>query len=69
MEEKVNKIKELIEKEYDSYACGWTEERSRGNSTDSFEDGYTCGSSWFAYQVGCILEMDLEEPEIDDECY
>ncbi|VIF90864.1 Uncharacterised protein [Clostridioides difficile] len=69
MEEKINKIKELVEKNYDRYKYVWTAERSEGNDSDCFEDGYECGSSQLAYQIGCILEMDLEEPDYEDNCY
>ncbi|MCC0726332.1 MULTISPECIES: hypothetical protein [unclassified Clostridioides] len=69
MEEKINKIKILVKENYDSSVCGFTAERSAGNFDDCFDDGYVCGSSWLAHQIGKILEMDLEEPEIDDDCY
>lgn len=41
----------------------WTSERSRGNYDDCFYDGYECGRSWLAYEIGALLEMDLEEPK------
>lgn len=50
---------------YEQRATGWTYERSEGNSCDCFDDGFTSGISWAAYEVGCILGMDLEEPEED----
>lgn len=28
-----------------------------------------CGISWAAYSVGCILGMELEEPDEPDEVY
>lgn len=44
--------------------------RSDGNSFDCFNDGYESGTSWAAYNIGCILGMDLEEPdESEDEYY
>lgn len=69
MEEKINKLKEFVEKRYLSYACGWTSERSRGNYDDCFEDGYISGQSWLAYEVGMILGLDLEKPEEPDYDY
>ncbi|ALA07244.1 hypothetical protein SECTIM467_120 [Brevibacillus phage SecTim467] len=63
MDDKILKIKELIETRYSAVACGYTEERSMGNSTDVFEDGCNCGESHVLYEIGCILGMDLKEPE------
>ena len=59
----IAKIKEIINSEYDSDACGYTSERSEGNSDDIFNDGYECGKSDLAYKIGKILEMELEEPK------
>ena len=61
-----NKLKKWVNKNYKSYATGWTAERSRGNYDDCFEDGITSGTSWAAYEVGCILGMDLEDPDEPD---
>lgn len=54
-------------KYYKQYATGWTYERSEGNCYDCFNDGTEYGTSWAAYEVGCILGMELEEPEYDEE--
>lgn len=67
-----NNIREKLEKwvrdNYKQYATSWTYERSEGNYYDCFDDGFTSATSWAAYEVGCILGMDLEEPdEPDDE--
>ena len=59
----IAKIKEIINSEYDSEACGYTSERSEGNDDDVFNDGYECGKSDLAYKIGKILEMELEEPK------
>lgn len=40
--------------------------RSSGNESDVFCDGYDCGISNAAYEIGCILGMELEEPEEQD---
>lgn len=68
MDEKtLNKLKELVNRNYASHRCGWTYQRSEGNFCDCFDDGYSCGSSWLAYELGCLLGMELEEPEEADE--
>lgn len=59
----IAKIKEIINSEYDSNACGYTSERSEGNYDDVFSDGYECGKSDLAYQIGILLNMELEEPQ------
>ena len=61
-----NKLKKWVNKNYKSYTTGWTAERSRGNYDDCFEDGSDSGRSWAAYEVGCILGMDLEDPDEPD---
>ena len=63
MDNLIEKIKEIINSEYDSEACGYTSERSEGNDDDIFDDGYECGKSDLAYKIGKILEMELEEPK------
>lgn len=66
-----NKIREILEKwvkdNYNQSTTGYTYERSEGNSYDCFDDGFTCATSWAAYEVGQILGMDLEEPICDEE--
>ena len=65
-----NKIKEKLEawvrENYKQYSTGWTYERSEGNYYDCFDDGYECGTSWAAYEIGCILGIELEEPDEPD---
>ena len=61
-----NELKKWVEKNYDRDATGWTVERSRGHYEDCFEDGSRSGTSWAAYEVGCILGMDLEDPDEPD---
>lgn len=63
MDNLIEKIKEIINSEYDSEACGYTSERSEGNYDDVFNDGYECGKSDLAYQIGKLLDMELEEPQ------
>lgn len=67
MEDIIEKLKELVKENYKPYQCGWTSQRSEGNSSDCFEDGCGNGASWLAYEVGEILGMDLEEPEEPEE--
>lgn len=66
MDDKIIEIMNLIERNYDSRMCGATSEWSHGDSDDVFDDGYECGRSWLAYEIGKILEMDLEDP--NEEC-
>lgn len=63
MENVIEKIKELVNSNYDSEMCGATSEWSFGNSDDVFSDGESYGRSWLAYEIGCILNMELEEPQ------
>ena len=63
------KLKDWVEENYNQYSTGWTYERSSGNDFDCFNDGMECGTSWAAYEVGCILGMELEEPDEPDEEY
>lgn len=67
MSEQTKEIKELINRSYKKYAYNWTAERSMGNYDDCFDDGFTCGETQLAYEIGMILGMDLEEPEEPDE--
>lgn len=39
---------------------------NKGNYYDCFDDGFTSATSWAAYEVGCILGMELEEPEEEE---
>ena len=61
------RLEEWVNDNYKQYATGWTYERSEGNYCDCFGDGFTSGTSWAAYEVGCILGMELEEPKYDEE--
>ena len=64
MDEKIlDKLKEIVQLNYNSRHCGATEEWSEGNSYDVFLDGEKYGRSWLAYEIGCLLEMELETPE------
>ncbi|HID0768027.1 TPA: hypothetical protein ACXDAZ_002556 [Clostridium botulinum] len=61
--ELLEKLKEIVNKNYDSEMCGATSEWSIGNYDDVFSDGENSGKSWLAYEIGCILGMELEKPE------
>lgn len=63
----MQRIKECIYKNYSPTKCGWTSERSEGNFNDCFNDGYEYGTSWAAYSISQILDMDLPEPELPDD--
>ena len=64
-----NKLKEWVTTNYKQYSTGWTYNRSTGNDADVFDDGMVCGISWAAHEVGCILGMELEEPDEPEEVY
>lgn len=61
-----NELVKWVKDTYDPSECGYTEFRSSGNATDVFNDGYSCGMSIAAYEIGCILGMELEEQEEQD---
>ena len=65
----IAEIKEIVSNKYQAYKCGWTEQRSEGNSSDVFSDGYDCGESSILYEIGIILGMKLEDPEEQDYDY
>ena len=62
-EEIRKKLEQWVKDNYKQYATGWSWTRSEGNCTDCFYDGQDYGTAWAAYEVGCILGMDLEDPE------
>ena len=62
-----NAIEKWVRDNYKQYTTGWTYERSEGNCADCFYDGYDCATSWAAYEIGCILGMELEEPDNEEE--
>lgn len=62
-----DEVKEWVKTNYNPAACGWTAERSFGNCDDCFYDGQESGISCAAYEIGCILGLDLEEPEEAEE--
>lgn len=62
-----NELEQWVKENYKQYATGWTYERSEGNFCDCFYDGVEHGAAWAAYEVGRILGMDLEDPDIQDD--
>ena len=62
----MQKIKNWVNKNYSPTKCGWTSMRSDGNCDDCFDDGYECGASWTAYEIGKILGLELVEPDQPD---
>jgi hypothetical protein len=59
----ITKVKDLIRECYDPDVCGWTADRSRGNSDDVFDDGHTSGYSYALWTIGKLLNMDLPDPK------
>lgn len=56
----IEQLESWVKENYNSYAFEYTYERSEGNSSDCFEDGFECGTSFAALEVGKILGMDIE---------
>lgn len=63
----INKLKQWVKDNYHQHSTGWTPERSMGNYDDCFYDGAEYGTSWAAYEIGCILGMKLKEPEVNED--
>ena len=59
----IKKLREWVTRSYNVHRFNWTTERSNGNCYDCFQDGYECGNTVAAYEIGGILEMELEEPK------
>lgn len=59
-------LEQWVRNNYKQYTTGWTFERSEGNYCDCFYDGCEHATSWAAWEVGCILGMDLEDPDWDE---
>lgn len=60
MPEIIWELESWVKENYNTGACEWTYERSEGNSFDCFEDGFECGTSLAAFEIGKILGMDIE---------
>lgn len=56
----IEQLESWVKENYNSYALEYTYERSEGNSSDCFEDGFECGTSFAALEVGKILGMDIK---------
>lgn len=56
----IEDIRRLAKARFKEYALDWTYERSEGNYTDCFEDGYTCGESNFANYILELIEKGEE---------
>ena len=56
----IEQLESWVKENYNNYALEYTYERSEGNSSDCFEDGFECGTSFAALEVGKILGMDIE---------
>lgn len=53
-------LENWVKENYNADACEFTYERSEGNSSDCFADGFECGASLAAFEVGKILGMNIE---------
>lgn len=62
-EEILEKLRGIVKLSYDSEMCGATSQWSQGNNDDVFSDGESRGESLLAYEIGCLLGMELEEPK------
>lgn len=60
MTDVIERLEDWVEENYNASAREWTYERSEGNSFDCFEDGFECGTSLAAFEIGKILGMDIE---------
>mgnify|MGYP006321252541 CR=1 FL=1 len=58
----LDEVVKYIKAHYDPEECGYTEERSQGNSTDVFEDGVSSGESTTLYTIGRMLGLELPDP-------
>lgn len=59
----IEQLENWVKENYNADACEYTYERSEGNSPDCFEDGFECGISLAAFEVGKILGMNIEYPD------
>jgi len=66
-EDVLDKLKKWVKDNYKQYNTGWTYERSEGNFCDCFDDGFESALSWAAYDIGCILGIELKQPDNPDE--
>ena len=60
MPDVIEQLESWVKENYNNYALEYTYERSEGNSSDCFEDGFECGTSLAALEVSKILGMDIE---------
>lgn len=56
----IEQLESWVKENYNNYALEYTYERSEGNSSDCFEDGFECGTSFAALEVGKILGMNIK---------
>ena len=66
-EKMLKELQKWVKDNYNPHTTDYTPERSAGNSYDCFYDGEQCATSWCAYEVGKILGMALEEPDMPEE--
>lgn len=60
MNDIVERLENWVKENYSSSATEYTYERSEGNCSSCFEDGFECGTSLAAFEIGKILGMDIE---------
>lgn len=56
----IERLENWVKENYNADACEYTYERSEGNSCDCFVDGFECGTSLAAFDIGKILGMDIK---------
>lgn len=60
MPDVIEQLENWVKENYNAPACELTYECSEGNSFNCFEDGFECGTSLAAFEIGKILGMDID---------
>ena len=64
MDEKLkNRLIEWVKNNYNPEQCGYNPAKSLGDALLIFYDGFYCGHSTAAYEIGRILGVELEKLE------
>ena len=66
-EEIIEKLRNWVLDNYEPELCAYTARRSEGNYYDCFQDGCDSQLSWDAYEIGRILGMELNPPEMPED--
>lgn len=62
-----NELEQWVKKNYKQYVTGWICKHFRKSETVFYDAGREAGRAWAAYEIGSILGMDLEDPDIQDD--